>query len=124
MAKRVQIESAVVRRSAAQGRALVGRWRASGESVTSFCRRAGVAAHVLRYWLARETAAVEGVNGPSDFFVVTAPQRALQTEGLGTASVMVASESRMTSAFIVVVPAASPALLARTVRELLAEAGS
>jgi hypothetical protein len=107
MAKKVQIESEVVRRSAAQGQALVARWRASGESVTSFCRRAGLGAQVLRYWLAREKVAVERVSSPSDFFVVTAPQSASPAETVGLANEAVAAGSRMTSAFIVVVPAAS-----------------
>ena len=123
MAKRVEAESGV-RRSATQGRALVERWRASGQSVTSFCRRTGVGAHVLRYWLGRDTGAGERVGGPSDFFVVTTPQRSPGTAAAGSASDTVAAESRMTSAFIVVVPAASPAMLARTVRELLAETRS
>jgi hypothetical protein len=122
MAKRVN-ESGVVRRSGAQGRALVGRWRASGESITSFCRQAEVRANVLRYWLARETAPVERGSDASDFFVVTAPQRAPQTEGIGIAS-ETGAERRSTSAFIVVIPAASPGMLARTVRELLGETSS
>ena len=122
MAKRVEAESGVVRRSATQGRALVERWRASGESVTSFCRRTGVGAHVLRYWLGRDTGAGERVGGPSDFFVVTAPQRSPGTAAVGSAREMAVAESRL--AFIVVVPAASPAMLARTVHELLAEARS
>ena len=124
MAKRVEVESRVVRRSAAQGRALVERWRASGESVASFCRQAGVGAQVLRYWLAREAGAGGRVGSPSDFFVVSAPQRSPQTEAGVSASEAAAAESRMGSAFIVVVPAASPAVLARTVRELLAETRS
>jgi hypothetical protein len=121
MAKRVEAGSGV-RRSATQGRALVERWRASGESVTSFCRRTGVGAHVLRYWLGRDTGAGERVGGPSDFFVVTTPQRSPGTAAVESAREMAVAESRM--AFIVVVPAASPAMLARTVRELLAEARS
>lgn len=123
MAKRVQIESRVVRRSAAQGRALLERWRASGESVASFCRQAGVGEQVLRYWLGRERGAGGRIGSPSDFFVVTAPQRLPQTEALDAASETVTA-SRLPSAFIVVVPAASPAMLARTVRELLAETRS
>jgi hypothetical protein len=81
-------------------------------------------AQVLRYWLAREKAAVERVSSPSDFFLVTAPHSASPTETVSLASETVAAGSRMTSAFIVVVPAASPAMLARTLRELLAETGS
>ncbi|HEX9642183.1 MAG TPA: hypothetical protein VGB13_12835 [Candidatus Krumholzibacteria bacterium] len=120
MAKRVGTESGV-RRSAAQGRALVKRWRGSGESVTSFCRRAGVGAHVLRYWLGRETGSGKPVGSAGDFFVVATPQRSSDTE---SASEKAAAARTMTSAFIVVVPEASPAVLARTVRELLAETRS
>jgi transposase-like protein len=117
MAKRVVEESRAVRRSAAQGRALVERWRASGESIAAFCRQAGVRAQVLHYWLGRERrGAGRGVNS-SDFFVVTAPQRPPQTE---TAF----AEPRLSSAFIVVVPGASPGVIAHTVRELLAETHS
>jgi transposase-like protein len=111
----------LVRRSAAEGRALVERWRSSGESVASFCRRAGVGEQVVRYWLARQTPGGERVDKPRDFYLVTAPQRSQQTEGLESAGEEVASASRRPSAFIVVVPAASPGVLARTVRELLAE---
>ena len=49
------------------------------------------------------TGAGERVGGPSDFFVVTAPQRSPGTAAVGSASETVAAESRM--AFIVVVPA-------------------
>ena len=105
------------RRSATQGRELVERWRTSGESVAAFCRQAGVRAQVLHYWLGRERMADGRRGGPGDFFVVTAPQRSPQT---GTAL----AEPRLSSAFIVVVPGASAAVLARTVRELLVETRS
>ena len=117
MAKRVVEESRAARRSAAQGRELVDRWRASGESVAAFCRQAGVRAQVLHYWLDRERRAGGRRSTPSDFFVVAAPQRPPQTETVSAAP-------RLSSAFIVVVPGASPAVLARTVRELLAETRS
>lgn len=116
MVKRVE-ESGLVRRNAAQGRALVERWRASGESMAAFCRQAGVGVQVLRYWLGRETGAGERASSPSDFIVVSTPRRSPQAE-------TVSCESRMASALIVVVSDASPAMLARTVRELLAEARS
>ena len=48
MAKRIEVKSGIVRRSSAQGQALVERWRASGESVTAFFPHAGVGAQVLR----------------------------------------------------------------------------
>jgi hypothetical protein len=82
-----------------------------------------VRANVLRYWLARETVAVADGSGPGDFFVVTAPQRSAQSGGIGIAS-ETGAERRSTSAFIVVIPAASPGMLARTVRELLGETSS
>lgn len=117
MAKRVVEESRLARRNAAQGRALVERWRASGESVAAFCRQAGVRAQVLHYWLGRERKASARSASPSDFFVATAPQRPPQTETF-------MAEPRLSSAFIVVVPGVSPAVLARTLRELLAETRS
>jgi hypothetical protein len=72
---------------------------------------------VLHYWLGRERRASARRASPSDFVVVAAPQRPPQTEAA-------LAEPRLSSAFIVVVPGASPAVLARTVRELLAETRS
>jgi len=76
---------------------------------------------VLRYWLGRETGSGEPVGSASDFFVVATPQRSSDTE---SASDTAAGAVKWASAFIVVVPEASPAVLARTVRELLAETRS
>ena len=107
------------RRSAAEGRALVAQYRASGESVAAFCRGTGVGQQVVRYWLQREAAGTD--DGATGFFVVE-KQPATTEQRAAPARRNTARERA--SAFIIVVPEASSSLLANTVRELLAETGS
>jgi hypothetical protein len=92
--------------------------------MTSFCRRAGVGAHVLRYWLGRETLSDKRVARAGDFFVMAAPRRSSDAEGAETKPEPAEAAASTASGFIVIGPAASPAMLARTVRELLAETRS
>lgn len=104
-----------VRRSAAQGRALVESWRRSGASVSEFCRRQGVKEHVLRYWVSREPtrSSQPAARARSEFFVVSAPEVAS-----GAPSSMATGAG---GAFIVVLPEATAGLLVQTLRGLLRE---
>jgi hypothetical protein len=109
-----------VRRSAAQGRALVEQWRRSGESVTEFCRGQAVGAQVLRYWLSRETARKES-GATAGFYVVSAAEKEREGESVARASSSGAAGGRPGSAVIVVLPAVTSAELVRTLRGLLEE---
>ena len=107
-----------VRRSAAQGRALVERWRRSGASVSEFCRRQAVKEHVLRYWVSRETRSSKpAARARSEFFVVPAPEMSPKMASAAPSSMAMGASS----AFIVVLPAATAELLLRTLRGLLQE---
>ena len=101
-------------RSAAQGRALVEQWRRSGLSVSEFCRRQAVGAHVLRYWLSRETAPSESVATADAFYVVSTPES--ESAALGRLSPREGSR-----AIIVVLPTATSEQLVQTLRGLLEE---
>ena len=117
MGKRSNIGGRAVHRSAAQGRALVEQWRQSGLSVSEFCRRQAVGAHVLRYWLLRE--AKPGVTAATGdaFYVVSAP--GAESAEIGGASM--SGRGRAGSAVIVVLPAVTSEQLVRTLRGLLEE---
>ena len=104
------------RRSAAEGRALVARYRSSQESIADFCRRNREKPHVLRYWLGRESEATMS----DGFFVVTTPPEAETVPPKPEAPLL----ERADSALIIVLPAASSRALARTVRDLLTETRS
>ena len=120
MGKRSNIGGHAVHRSAAQGQALVEQWRQSGLSVSEFCRRQAVGAHVLRYWLSR---AVEpsGTAATGDaFYVVSAPG----TESAEVGKPSMGGGGRAGSAVIVVLPAVTSEQLVRTLRGLLEEVRS
>jgi hypothetical protein len=57
------------RRNAEEGRELARRWRASGLTVSEFCRRNQVPSHVVRYWALDKTGVRDSAK---DFFVFTA----------------------------------------------------
>jgi hypothetical protein len=96
----------------------VEQWRQSGLSVSEFCRRQAVGAHVLRYWLLRE--AKPGVTAATGdaFYVVSAPG----TESAESDKPSMGGGSRASGAVIVVLPAVTSELLVRTLRGLLDEA--
>jgi len=100
------------RLSAMQGRALVEQWRRSGLSVSAFCRTRGVREHVLRYRLSRESTPSEPAAPQGEFFVVSAPERALASAPAG---------DRAATAVIVMLPAVTPGELVQTLRALLEE---
>ena len=117
MGKRSNIGGQTVHRSAAQGRALVEQYRQSGLSVSEFCRRQAVGAHVLRYWLSREARPDATAATKDAFYVVSAPgaesvQRGRPSMGGG---------NRAGGAVIVVLPALTSKQLVRTLRGLLEE---
>jgi hypothetical protein len=115
--KRSNIGGHAVHRTAAQGRALVEQWRQSGLSVSEFCRRHAVGAHVLRYWLSR-TAEPGGTAATGEaFYVVSAP--GAESAEIGAASM--SGRDRAGGAVIVVLPAVTPEQLMRTLRGLLEE---
>lgn len=99
--------------SPAEGQALAARYRASGKSIREFSLAEGVREHVLRYWVGREAKPEERLGG--EFFVMEAPAEA------PARAKAPARERTVGSAFIVVVPQASPERLACTVRELARE---
>ncbi len=107
-----------VRRSAADGRELIDRWRRSGRSVTEFCRDEAVATHVLRYWLSRE-APSNPVATASKFFVVSAPRKKQETDVARPSRV---SGSQRGGAILVLLPALTTGDLVEALRGLLEEA--
>jgi hypothetical protein len=111
----------IVRRNAADGRALIDQWRRSGLSVTEFCRDQAVAAHVLRYWLSREKTPSTPVAPASKFFVVSAPGKKPEAD---VASTLLPSGSRRGGAIVVLLPALTPGELMESLRGLLEEARS
>ena len=119
MRKRESAGSSAVRRTAADGRALIEQWRRSGMSVTEFCREQAVAAHVLRYWLSREKASTKPVAPASKFFVVSAPEKKPETD---VASTSPSSGSRRGGAILVLLPALTTIDLVKALRGLLEEA--
>ena len=102
-----------VRLSAMQGRALVEQWRQSGLSVPVFCRTRGVREHILRYRLSQESTPSEPAAPQGEFFVVSAPGKALTPTP---------ASNRGTTAVIVMLPAVTPGELVQTLRALLEEA--
>jgi hypothetical protein len=117
--KRSNIRGHAVHRSAAQGRALVEQWRQSGLSVSEFCRRQGVGAHVLRYWLSRAVEPAATTATGDAFYVVSAP--GTESVEIGKPEPSMAGGSRAGSAVIVVLPAVTSDQLVRTLRGLLEE---
>jgi transposase-like protein len=115
--KRSNIGRHAVHRSAAQGRALVEQWRQSGLSVSEFCRRQGVGAHVLRYWLLRD--AKPGLTAATGdaFYVVSAPS----AESTESAPASMGLGSRAGGAVVIVLPTTTSEQLVRTLRGLLEE---
>lgn len=120
MGKRSKIGGHAVHRSAAQGRALVEQWRQSGLSVSEFCRRQAVGAHVLRYWLLREAKPGETAATRDAFYVVSAPG----AESGGIAPASMGGGGRAGGAVIVMLPAVTSEQLVRTLRGLLEEVGT
>ena len=102
-----------MRLSAMQGRALVEQWRQSGLSVPVFCRTRGVREHILRYRLSQESTPSEPAAPQGEFFVVSAPGKALTPTP---------ASNRGTTAVIVMLPAVTPGELVQTLRALLEEA--
>jgi hypothetical protein len=119
MRKQESAGRSAVRRSAAEGRALIDQWRRSGMSVTGFCRDQAVAAHVLRYWLSREKTTSKPVAAASKFFVVSAPGKKPETDVAGSSP---SSGSRRGGAIVVLLPALTPGELMESLRGLLEEA--
>jgi len=101
--KRSKIGGHAVHRSAEQGRALVKQWRQSGLSVSEFCRRQAVGAHVLRYWLLRDAKPGATAATGDAFYVVSAPS----AESAEIAQVSMGGRGRAGGAVIVVLPAAT-----------------
>ena len=101
-----------MRLSAMQGRALVDQWRRSGLSVSAFCRTRGVREHVLRYRLSREPTPSEPAAAQGEFFVVSAPGKALPAAPASNGA---------TTAVIVLLPAVAAGELVQTLRALLEE---
>jgi hypothetical protein len=91
---------------------LAEEWRRSGVSVTEYCRARAVPAHILRYWLSRETTPSTPAATQGKFFVVSAPTRA-------PAGASANDGKRASGAVIVMLPAVTPAELVQTVRGLL-----
>jgi len=112
--KRNNIGGQASRRSVVQGRALVEQWRQSGLSVSEFSRDHAVAAHVLRYWLSRETKPGAKVATAEAFYVVSTPE----ADPAALARPATREGSR---AVIVVLPTATSEQLVRTLRGLLEE---
>ena len=108
MTNRKGVEGGGVRLSATQGRALVEQWRRSGLSVAEYCRTRGVREHVLRYRLSRETTASVSAAAQDEFFVVSASTKESARAGGNRAG-----------AVIVMLPAATPDELVRTLCGLL-----
>lgn len=120
MGKRSNIVGHAVHRTAAQGRALVEQWRQSGLSVSEFCRRQAVGAHVLRYWLLREAPPdVTAAKGEA-FYVVSAPS----TESAQVGKPSMGGGRGAGGAVIVVLPAVTSEQLVQTLRGLLEEVRS
>jgi hypothetical protein len=115
--KRSNISVQTVHRSAAQGRALVEQYRQSGLSVSEFCRRQAMGAHVLRYWLSREARPGATAATKDAFYVVSAPG----TESAQRGRPSMGGGSRAGGAVIVVLPALTSKQLVRTLRGLLVE---
>ena len=101
-----------VRLNAMQGRTLVEQWRRSGLSVSEFCRSQGVREHVLRYRLSLETTPSEPAAHRGEFFVVSAPGKALTPSPASNGA---------TTAVLVMLPAVTPGELVQTLRALLEE---
>lgn len=130
MANGVEKRKPKAQLSKQEGQALAERWRQSGESKTEFCRRAGVAVHVLRYWLEREAEGRPSSQlvrskrvAPRDFFVVSATERS-SDDNRRRKGQMAGQPVRGESgrkAVLVVIPEANATLLAQTVRALLGE---
>ncbi|HVZ31596.1 MAG TPA: hypothetical protein VG963_04175 [Polyangiaceae bacterium] len=119
MRKQESAGRSAVRRSVADGQALIDQWRRSGMSVTEFCRDQAVAAHVLRYWLSREKTTSKPVATASEFFVVAAPGKEAETD---VASTSLPSGSRRAGAIVVLLPALTPGELMESLRGLFEEA--
>jgi hypothetical protein len=115
--KRSNIGGRTVHRSAAQGRALVEQWRQSGLSVSEFCRRQAVGAHVLRYWVSRQAKPGATAATADAFYVVSTPE----TESAELGRPSMGGGSRAGGAVIVVLPALTSEQLVRTLRGLLQE---
>lgn len=114
MGKRNNVGGHAVHRSAVQGRALVEQWRQSGLSVSEFCRHQAVGAHVLRYWLSRETKRCAKGATADAFYVVSAPEA-------DPAALARPSAREGSRAVIVVLPTATSEQLGQTLRGLLEE---
>jgi transposase-like protein len=105
-----------VRRSPAEGQALVERWRQSGLSVGEYCRKHAVGEHVLRYWLDKSEGRDRASAKASDFFVVATSDEDARS---GQAS-SVAKPSDQ--AIVIVVPLAGDARgLEQTLRAVMRE---
>lgn len=117
MGKQSNIGGQTVHRSAAQGRALVAHYRQSGLSVSEFCRRQAVGAHVLRYWLSREAKPEATAATKDAFYVVSAPG----AESIQRGRPSMGGGSRAGGAVIVVLPALTSKQLVRTLCGLLEE---